>query len=232
MRLIIFIIFLFSSSMVWAFQVQPMVVELQSMGSQSQQVMRILNTTKSPLTIEASAFDLNINEQGKEQLIANDEDFLIIPMTTIIPPGKSQSVIVRYIGEPLLKSSKAYRIFVEQVAVALEEESESGVGMALSFRTLFNVVPKNAEAKVNIKNKQQFNQDTWHVLLENTGNKYIRLSRTQWVIKGNNENLVLEGEILSKALSGKLLLPNSSREVSIKIPTRFNAEQSELEVLF
>jgi len=182
--------------------------------------------------MESTAYDLLITHQGDESLRENEDDFLIIPMTTIIPAGKSQSVIVRYIGEPVLSASKAYRLMIDQVKVNLQDDNTSGVGMSLSFRTLLNVGPQGAEAKLMIKSKAQAATGEWKVLLENTGNKYIRLSQAQWVIKGNNEKFVLEGESLSKALSGKLILPNSSREVTIKIPAKFNAEQSELEVLF
>ncbi|MBB1370316.1 MULTISPECIES: fimbria/pilus periplasmic chaperone [Pseudoalteromonas] len=232
MRLFIIFILFTASYSALSFQVQPMVAEVQPMGSQSQQTIRIANTSVNPLTIEITAYDLLITDQGDESLRENEDDFLIIPMTTIIPAGKSQSVIVRYIGEPVLSASKAYRLMIDQVKVNLQDDNTSGVGMSLSFRTLLNVVPQGAEAKLMIKSKAQAATGEWKVLLENTGNKYIRLSQAQWVIKGNNEKFVLEGESLSKALSGKLLLPNSSREVTIKIPAQFNAEQSELEVLF
>ena len=232
MRYIFLIIVLLISHTTEAFQVKPMVAELESSGSQSQQTIRISNPSDSPLTIEISAFDLLIAPNGDETLNANEDDFLIIPMTTIIPSGKSQSVIVRYIGEPILENSKAYRVAIDQVSVDLEKAGQSGVGMSVSFRTLFNVVPKGAEAKLLIKNKRQVDTETWNVLLENTGNKYIRLSQAQWLIKGDDQELLLEGAELSKALTGKILLPKSSREVSIKIPTKFNAASSDLEVNF
>jgi fimbrial chaperone protein len=232
MRLFMVFILFLSSFSVFSFQVQPMVAELQPLGSQSQQTIRIVNTSNSPLTLDIAAYDLHITEQGDESLRENEEDFLIIPMTTIIPAGKSQSVIVRYIGEPMLEASKAYRLMINQVSVALQDKNTSGVGMSLSFRTLLNVAPKDAKAKLIIKSKTQTTKEEWIVLLENTGNKYIRLSQAKWVFKSDNEKLTLEGESLSKALNGKLLLPNSSREVSIKVPPQFNAEQSELEVLF
>ncbi|MBH0074462.1 molecular chaperone [Pseudoalteromonas sp. SWYJ118] len=232
MRYLFLIIFLLTSYSSQAFQVKPMVAELESSGSQSQQTIRISNPSDSPLTIEISAFDLSINTQGDEVLKANEEDFLIIPMTTIIPPGESQSVIVRYIGEPMLESSKAYRIAIDQVSVDLEKTGQSGIGMSVSFRTLFNVIPKGAVAKLVVKDKRQADTGIWSVLLENTGNKYIRLSQAQWLIKGDDQELLLEGAELSKALTGKILLPKSSREVSIKIPTKFNAASSDLEVNF
>ena len=230
MRYIFTIFLLFTSYSTLAFQVKPMVAELESSGSQSQQTIRITNPSDNPLTIDISAFDLTIDSDGKEQLKANDNDFLIIPMTTIIPAGKSQSVLIRYIGEPTILSSKAYRVAVEQVSVDIDKSGQSGIGMSVSFRTLFNVVPKGAEAKLEIKNKRQADPSSWIVSLENKGNKYIRLSQAKWVFKNAGEQLILEGSALSKALTGKILLPHSSREVTIKVPTKFNVAKTDLEI--
>jgi len=231
MRYVIFFIYTVFSYSAYAFQVKPMVFEIQPTGSQSQQTMRVLNDSNVPLTIEISAYNLLIGKSGAETLNPNEDDFLIIPLTTIIPPGKSQSVIIRYIGDPLLSASKAYRIAINQVVVDLGSLNKSGVGMAVSFKTLLNVVPKEAEAKLVIKGKQQSTRDSWNVMLENKGNKYIRLSKSKWIIKNKDKKMVLDGEALNKALTGKLLLPNSSCEVTIKVPSQFNADNSELEVV-
>lgn len=209
-----------------------MVAELATNGTGSQQTLRVMNNTTEPLTIELSAYDLLINSEGDEKLKINEDDFLIIPMTTIIPPGKTQSVLVRYIGDPLIESSKAYRIAIDQVTVDLSLASRSGVGMSVSFRTLFNVVPKGAKASLTVKNIEQVEKGKWKVLLENDGNKFIRLSQAKWVFNNANNRFSLEGPELSKALAGKLILPHSSREVLISVPTEFNAESSNLQVLF
>lgn len=230
MRYIIFFLFVFSSVPTFAFQVQPMVSEIQPTGSQSQKTIRVLNNSDQPLTVEISALDLLVNEEGDEELHPNDDDFLIIPLTTIIPPGKTQSVIIRYIGEPVLSESKSYRIAINQVTVDLGQLNGSGIGMALSFKTLLNVVPENASANLVIKNKEQFDKETWSVSLENKGNKFIRLSQAKWIVKNKEKVYVLEGQKLSRALNGKFLLPNSNRKVFIKIPSEFNARKSDLEV--
>lgn len=232
MHVLFIFIFCLLSFSVSAFQVIPMVADLSSQGSQSQQTLRITNPSDKPLTIDVSAFNMNISDTGVESLEINEEDFLIIPMTTIIPPGNSQSVIVRYIGEPIINHSKSYRITVEQVSVNLNENAQSGVGMSLSFRTLFNVVPDNAKANLIIKEKKQLAENQWGVLLENHGNKYVRLSKAQWNIKSKGKVLILEGMDLSRALSGKILLPNSKSNISISIPKEFQAADSELEVIF
>mgnify|MGYP003624258232 CR=1 FL=1 len=232
MKYILSLFFLLSSFSIFAYQVNPMVSELLPMGSGSQQTMRIINTSHKKLTIEILAYNLLIDQHGKENLKENDSDFLIIPMTTIIPPGKAQSIIVRYIGEPVLSASEAYRIAVNQVVVDLDDGGYSGVDMTVSFRTLLNVVPKNSKAQLVILSKEQTRENTWNVLLENKGNRYIRLSKAKWVIESENNKLVLEGKELSEALSGKLLLPNSRREISIVLPEKFKADTSTLEVIF
>ncbi|RBP82579.1 molecular chaperone [Marinomonas rhizomae] len=231
MRYIIFFLFSLISLPIFAFQVQPMVSEIQPTGSQSQKTIRVFNNSDKPLTVEVFALDLLFSENGKEELRPNDDDFLIIPLTTIIPAGKTQSVIIRYIGEPILSESKSYRIAINQVTVDLGELDGSGIGMALSFKTLLNVVPNNAKANLLIKNKEQVGKDTWKVSLENTGNKFIRLSQAKWVVKNKDQIYILEGQKLSNVLDGKFLLPNSSREVFIKIPSAFDAKKSNLEVV-
>ncbi len=167
----------------------------------------------------------------RKKLEINDQDFLIIPLTSIVQPGKSQSVIVRYIGEPVLSASKAYRIAVNQVAVNLDEANVSGIGMTVSFQTLLNVVPDNAQAKVIIKNKKQVGKDIWSVELENKGNKFVRLTQSKWMIHNKDGEFVLEGKELSQSLSGKIMLPNSKSTVRIRIPSEFNASDSDLKVV-
>lgn len=231
MRNILLIIILLIPFYTFTFEVQPMMADLEPLGRQSQVNLRITNTSEQTLTLEISSSDLQIAPTGEEKLVVNNDDFLIIPMTTIVLPGKSQSVIVKYIGEPLLEESKSYRINVRQLAINLEEKQSKGVGLNFYFQTLYNVVPKNAKAKLAIKNKQQAAEGVWDIQLENKGNKYIRLTKRKWVIEGQNEKLILDGQRLNAALSHKLLLPNSSRTVSLKVPPQFNALLSKLTVV-
>lgn len=231
MKYIAILVLLFSSFSVFSYQVSPMTSDLLPMGSGSQQTMRITNTSNKTLAIEVSAYSLQLDGNGNEVLKESEDDFLIIPMTTVVPAGKAQSVIVRYIGEPMLKASEAYRIFINQVVVDLEKGNESGVNMTVNFKTLLNIVPEGSIAKLAILGKKQAQNNTWDVMLENTGNKYIRLSKAKWVVKDKDKEVILEGRALSEALSGKLLLPNSKIEVSLTLPESFDAESSTLDVI-
>ncbi|WP_372858861.1 molecular chaperone [Pseudoalteromonas sp.] len=233
MRILLLLLTLLSISpfAAYTFQVEPMTAELRPFGSESQVLLRITNTSNEKLTAEISSFDLLINSQGEEELVLNEGDFLIIPMTVIIAPGKSQSIVVKYIGEPVLTESITYRIDIRQLGVNLGKGNLASVGVNYNFQTLYSVVPEQASAQLVIKSKKQASAGIWKVKLANTGNKYARLLNTQWIIEGQNDKLVLDGRSLSDALAGKLLLPNSSREVSLKVPGQFNAVLSKLTVV-
>ena len=56
---------------------------------------------------------------------------------------------------PLYQYQRSYRIAVDQVPVDINEIKQSGVSMSVSFRTLFNVVPEQATAKLLVKEKQK-----------------------------------------------------------------------------
>ena len=221
MRHIIIIVAMFISFCSSAFQVEPMVADLQPLGTNSQVLLRVTNTSENQLSVEISSFDLTINSNNKEKLYVNDDDFMIIPMTAIIPPGESQAVI----------SSKSYRIEVKQLDVDLTGGSQSSIGVGYVFQTLYNVVPTQASAKLVVKDKQQASEGLWKVHLENKGNKYIRLTKTHWIIEGSGEKLVLKDEKLKEALSGKFLLPYSSREVTLQMPAKFDPKLSKLMVV-
>ncbi len=231
MRASILIIALFISHLTFAFRIEPMVADLQPLGRSSQLILRVTNTTEQPLSVAIASFDLLINSQGKEELLVNDNDFLIIPLTATLAPGDSQAVIVKYIGEPMLMASKSYRIEVKQLAVDFTGRSQPSIGVGYVFQTLYNVVPSKAQAQLVIKSKQQAADGVWKVKLENTGNKYIRLTKTQWIIEGPNDKLVLKEAELKDALSSKFLLPHSSREVMLKMPAQFNPQLSQLTVV-
>ncbi|MCG7567556.1 molecular chaperone [Pseudoalteromonas sp. CnMc7-15] len=227
MRIVLLTLLLWIVAPVYAFQVQPMVAELAPMGKQAQRNMRIVNIEDTPLTVEVSAKNLVINSQGEEQLTNNDSDFLILPMTAVIPPGQAQTIVVRYIGEPALVASKAYRIVIDQVA--LPNQTQSSVGMALSFRTLFNVAPEDAKADLAITDIRS-DEKAWQVNISNSGNKYIRLIKTKWILQQGEEQRIVQGSALSAALQTSFIPPNSARVIGFTPPPGFKAETTKVRI--
>lgn len=150
-RWICVIAFMLVSSQSYAYRVEPMVAEMEPIGKRAQMSMRVDNTSTEPLTVELYPLAMTMDEYGTETLTEADSDLLVIPVTAIIEPGRSQSIMVRYLGDPSIAQSKSYRIAVKQVKVNNSNSQTGQLGLLLQFETLVNVRPKNTNANIEIK---------------------------------------------------------------------------------
>ena len=131
-------------------RVEPMVFELASSGTKSTTSLRVSNNKSSPLTIEVEPTRISLDDEGNETRTLAEDDFLIYPPQSILQPGKTQVIKVKYIGDPNIDISKAYRISVKQVPVDLGLGDTTGVGLLLNFNTLANVIPAKAKAELSV----------------------------------------------------------------------------------
>ena len=102
-----------------AISVEPMVFELEPIGVQSSENLRIQNPSSGPITMEITAESLDFDESGNEVNTPAEDDFLIYPPQVIIPAGGAQVVKVKYVGDPLMEKSKAYRIVITNCQLIL-----------------------------------------------------------------------------------------------------------------
>ncbi|PSU17758.1 molecular chaperone [Photobacterium damselae] len=218
------------SQYAYAFKVQPMVSELAPIGSDSQLVMRVDNVDKKPLTIEVIPFELKIDAQGTETLAPADDEFLAVPVTAVIQPGRSQSVMVKYVGDPSIVQSKAYRISFRQVPIQLSEQEKGQLGLSVHINTLVNVAPKNSRSKLVVSNIQS-QGTSWKMTLTNNGNKYARLSETNWKVidvQGNPYNL--NKKSVAQLSEKNIILPKSSLEILIPKKNEFQNKPKAIEI--
>ncbi|WP_245621595.1 fimbrial biogenesis chaperone [Enterovibrio calviensis] len=213
----------------YAYKVQPMIAEMTPTGRGAQMSMRIDNTNDFPLTVEVLPLKLEMNKQGKETLTPADNDLLVIPVTAIIAPGKSQSVTVRYLGEPDIKESQAYRISVRQQNVLRNENDSMDVGLLMRFDTLMNVKPKKSEPKLKIAQLTKSTND-WLVEVENTGTSYGRINEVKWTLKSGGKTQVIEGSNIGDYIRSTLVLPKSKRIFTMKPVEGFNASNTQIEL--
>jgi P pilus assembly chaperone PapD len=198
-----------------AMTVKPMVKEISTTGRTSQYAIHIDNPSAKSLTIEMITTRISMTKKGKETRTPADGDLLIIPVTAIIPPGKSQTIMVQYIGAPQLKESHAYRVSIKQAAIDLSGSGKPAIGIGVNFNTLLNVVPAKAIATLKLKSLKRSGKN-WLMELENSGNRYARISKTQWTITDKSgAKRQLTGKDVKKYLDGNLILPNSSRVFSM-----------------
>lgn len=209
-RWICVIAFMLVSSQSYAYRVEPMVAEMEPIGKRAQMSMRVDNTSTEPLTVELYPLAMTMDEYGTETLTEADSDLLVIPVTAIIEPGRSQSIMVRYLGDPSITQSKSYRIAVKQVKVNNSNSQTGQLGLLLQFETLVNVRPKNTNANIEIKGIEKKN-NKWLIGVENKGDSYGRLSDNDWKITDGKNSKYLKGIEIGNLFTGTLVLPNSIR---------------------
>ncbi|MGR5119698.1 hypothetical protein ACPV5L_13075 [Vibrio astriarenae] len=211
MRYLLSVIILVFSSFSEAYSVQPMVSEISPAGSSSQLMMQVENTGSTPLELQIDPYQLKFDEQQKEQLVEAFEDILVIPPTTIIQPGKFQSILVRYIGDPTINSSKSYRIVFDQAEVQNPlDKGRSSVKVKYQFLTLLNVKPANSSP--DIKHERTYTENgKWFLELTNNGTSYARLSRMEWKVGSPGSLLAISANDIRSHVSGNLLLPQQTR---------------------
>jgi len=199
------------SSSVAAMTVQPMVKEISPTGRSSQYSIHIDNPSSKALTIELIPRRIEISRQGEEKWSAADDELLVIPVTAIIQPGKSQTVMVQYIGDPAIEHSKAFRVSVKQVSIDLSGTNQQAIGIGVNFNTLLNVAPQASTAQLSVKSLKPVG-NKWQMELQNSGDRYARVTRTNWTFTSRGgAQQQFTGKQIKSHLNGNLVLPHSTR---------------------
>ena len=217
----------------FAQRVEPMVFELASTGNKSAISLRINNNKSNPLTVEVVPSKISLDKFGKETRTLAEDDFLIYPPQTLIKPGKTQVVKVKYVGDPTIDASQAYRISVKQVPVDLGLGDTTGVGLLLNFNTLANVVPAKAKAELNVETIELGTDGNWVVTIKNSGNRFVRLSQTNWTFSSTtdakNEKTFKKDEV-NLMVTKKLILPNSVLTTDLKAVDGFSPASTKITI--
>ncbi len=209
-----------------------MVYDLTPTGAESEATLTVDNTTQTVMTIEVIASEIEVSTSGDESRVLAEDAFVIFPPTAVVQPGGSQSIRVKYVGNPDLQVSKSYRVSVNQLPVELGE-SDSAVGVVVNFSTLANVVPTGAVPEPLVKSflAEEGGDNTWIVRIENAGSRYIRLATTEWVFTDRNgKTRSLLGPELTQAIKGGLVLPNSIREVHMQAIDGYSPSNTDLSI--
>lgn len=232
-NILLFALLSFTTPLVFAFSVQPMVFELDASGGNSRTTLTIANDGSTPLSIELIPQRITIDDAGKETRTPADDDLLLFPPVALVNPGTSQVVQVQYVGDPEIAQSIPYRVSVNQVAVNVGSDASEGIRVAANFNTLLNVVPLASNAALGVESieKNQSDPAKWTLMIKNTGNKYARLSRTEWVVRDGQQVVELSSSEVAKRSESDLMLPNRTRIVVFTPPDGMNAKTSTVEIL-
>ena len=190
-----------------AMRVSPMVVEMESLGSDAVARIEVQNTGPETLAFETRIYRMEIDEDGKMTETPADDLFLVFPPQGALPPGGKQVLRLQWAGDPALATSQAYYVSVEQLPVAIEPGSEDSVAAKVqvlyNMRALAVVAPPGAKPEVTASSVRAFvyqppqvegQSETpapvegVEVILTNRGRRHAMMSNFGWKMEGKDKN--------------------------------------------
>ena len=190
-----------------AMRVSPMVVEMESRGTNAVARIEVQNINPGNLAFQTRIFRMEIDKDGQITETPADEDFLIFPPQGALPAGGRQVVRLQWVGETELATSQAYYVSVEQLPVAFEPGSADSVGAQVqilyNMRALVVVAPPGAKPAVKAASVKPASyqppalpgvkdappmQDGVEVTLRNEGRRHAMMANFGWQLEGTDTN--------------------------------------------
>jgi fimbrial chaperone protein len=121
-----------------AMTVQPVIVDLSTSGSRMSAVVTVENTFQTPLPVELRATEADLGENGLVSTQREATDLLIFPPQALIPPGRTQTFRIQWVGDPALAASKHFFLTVAQLPVKLPA-GQSAVQILYNFQVIVSI---------------------------------------------------------------------------------------------
>src|SRR5690606_30223426 len=139
------------NSPAYAMRVSPMVVEMESRGTDATARIEVQNINPGNLAFETRVFRMAIDAEGEITETPADEDFLIFPPQGVLPAGGRQVVRLQWLGPAEPDKSQSYYVSVEQLPVKLDPVATEQIGAQVQI--LYNmralvVVARSEERRV------------------------------------------------------------------------------------
>lgn len=198
-----------------AMRVSPMVSELTTTGAGSSARIEVGNIGSAALPFETLITELVMGPDGELIERPADEEFLIFPPQGVVPTGGRQVVRVQWVGDPKIETSRAFYLWVRQLPVDVEPESQGGgslqVSVLYTMKALIVVAPPNSRPEVVVETAfpamvtppvPQIDpsltggealpapepQPGIEVTLTNKGTRYALMSGATWTITGTDKS--------------------------------------------
>ena len=210
--------FLFSS-IIFAYEVSPIYLELDDVGRNSQGLYKVTNVEEEPILLEVHVYQADFSS-GEEILTPSEDEFLILPPQAKIDGQKSQTFRVRYTPKRPIKKTETYRIVFTQIELdnqTEENEEDSSISMLLEFATLAFVSPASSKSipTAFIKNNQ--------IAIRNDGKRVLNMNGMEFSFSGGKSNKTVDWEALSNKTSA-YLMPGST--VKYTLPSELGQPQT------
>lgn len=187
----------------WAMRVSPMVIEMETRGSNAAARIEVQNLNPGKLAFQTRVFRIEYSEDGTTTETPADDQFLIFPPQGVLPQSGRQVIRLQWVGDPDLAVSQAFYVSVEQLPVAFEPGSQDGasaqVQILYNMRALVVVAPPGAKPNIRAVSATQVEyqpptppeasgeaplQDGVAVTLRNEGKRHAMMAYFGWRLEG------------------------------------------------
>lgn len=204
------------------YQIQPMLATIRPAGPDSRLTLSIKNTGEVPIMLEMIPFRASVDEAGKPTRAPEDKDLLVYPAQTAIPPGREQTVQIRYIGDATLAEARMYGVRVAQLPVDFRTGTASGqastqADVKVSFNFLSHIIvsPETAKSDVAVEVIERKPDGSLALRLRNPGSGIAVLNSAQWTFADASGNSVKLDTDHIQLGDFSALLPRQDRLASV-----------------
>lgn len=216
-----------SPSLLEAYDLKPIVVQLQPSGAGAAQQMTITNSHKVPIAIEVKAFRREQLPDGSDRLTPENDDIIISPPQMVIQPGSSQAFKVRWIGDPNPARELSYRIVTTQLPINFKSQKKGDVNAKLNltykYEAALYVVPPGSAPLASLVSAAPVTDEKGVVWLElvikNDGNARALLNRPNLTLRpasGGSETVITE--TMAAELQNLNILAGGERKLRLPWP--------------
>ena len=90
----------------FAVNVQPLALDMVSIGPNSRASIQVINDGAKPMPVEVIIKKLDIGEDGKTSEIPAGDEFLVFPPQAVVPAGSTQGFRVQWVGARISRKAR------------------------------------------------------------------------------------------------------------------------------
>jgi fimbrial chaperone protein len=222
-----------------AMTVQPVVIDLTTLGQGMSQVVTVENTFANPLPVEIRVEGLDFDANGAKGNGKDDNNLLVFPQQALIQPGQKQAFRVQWVGDPALMRSQHYFVTIAQLPVQLPD-SQSAIQILYNFQMLASVAANGKVPALRVLSAQTVagadNKQTVTMEVENSADTYGYLSQGRLTVVAKDATgkdvlrRTLDASEIQQTIGFGLIGPGQRRRVAL--PVEVPTEGGRVEVIF
>ena len=200
-----------------AMNVQPLSLEMVSIGANSRSTIQVVNDGATPMPVEVVFKKLDIGEDGKTTESPANDEFLVFPPQAVVPAGATQSFRIQWVGAPDIKKSQTYMLSVNQLPVKMKP-GESGVQMVFDFGVIVSVAPAGAQSTLKLVSAEAETQGKRQgaaITVENPGVMYSYFSDAKLTLESGSWRKVISPGELRQLVGYGVVLPGKKRRILV-----------------